>query len=178
MTAAKTATWFLKGIALTLITIGMWSIVFTMTEIEAGAGIKILLGMAFFGFGLLAWYLFDGDPLQSVPQSDTAPVPVFIPPQIPTASVIQFGQRQCVYLLYATTGIYKIGLTGHAYSRLSGFQTMTPCRVWFVALIPTTNMNALEKALHNQFASKRVQGEWFDLSADDVAYIQSLAGSD
>src|SRR5690349_3330919 len=119
MTAARMAAWFLKSIAVVLITIGMWTIVFAMVDVEVSVGIRLLFGAFFFGFGLYGMVAFSDLPYQpkteSLPPHTTLPSkPVYIPPEIPMASVIQFGERQCVYLLYTTFGLYRIGLSNHA----------------------------------------------------------------
>lgn len=178
MTTERMATWFLKCIALTLIAFGMWSIVFVMTEVDAGVGIKLLFSAVFFGVGVMGWHTLDDFPPQSKPLPPVAPKPVYIPPKIPMATVIQFGQRQCVYLLYTTTGLYRIGLSNQVYNRLCTHITTLPCQCWFVALIPTNDMRRLESALHKQFAHKCVHHEWFALDTADVAFIQSLAQED
>jgi hypothetical protein len=40
--------------------------------------------------------------------------------------------------------------------------------------IPTDDMRRAEKTLHNKYASQRVNGEWFELSGDQVAEICSI----
>jgi hypothetical protein len=78
-----------------------------------------------------------------------------------------------VYLIKASTGAYKIGMSKDPNSRIATFKTL-PFDVELLALIQTDNMHELEKELHERFADKRRQGEWFNLSSEDVEYIKSL----
>jgi hypothetical protein len=81
-----------------------------------------------------------------------------------------------VYLLQSSTGYYKIGRTKDPQNRLATFSVKLPFEVEYEHIISSSNMNKLERKLHALFADKRVNGEWFDLSPDDVAYIKSMGG--
>lgn len=81
-----------------------------------------------------------------------------------------------VYLLRAHSGLYKIGFTKNPDHRIETFSVKLPFEVEFEALINTDNMHQLERGLHVMFDDKRVNGEWFNLSPEDVAYIKSLQG--
>lgn len=84
-----------------------------------------------------------------------------------------------VYLLNEVNGDhYKIGRTVNPKSRLKTFSVKLPYKVEFEAVIETDDMYSLEAQLHHRFADKRVDGEWFDLTPDDVSYIKSLAVND
>lgn len=80
-----------------------------------------------------------------------------------------------VYLVQSVTGAYKIGRTIDPNNRLKTFNVKLPFEVEYVVTIKTPNMYQLETDLHNQFAEKRVNGEWFNLSPADVNYIKGLA---
>ncbi len=80
-----------------------------------------------------------------------------------------------VYLLQSPTSAYKIGKTKNPKDRATTFSVLMPFEVEFIVLIPADDMHALERELHNHFAHKRVNGEWFNLAPDDVEYIKSLA---
>jgi hypothetical protein len=80
-----------------------------------------------------------------------------------------------VYLLQSPTSAYKIGKTGNPDSRFATFKTALPFEVEYVCVIKTDDMHSLEKELHKQFADKRVNGEWFVLSPNDVEFIKGLA---
>jgi hypothetical protein len=84
------------------------------------------------------------------------------------------GKPGYVYLLKSVSGHWKIGRSGNPNNRLKTFGIQLPFEVEFEHLIQTCDMSKSEATLHAQFASKRVNGEWFNLSPDDVAYIKSI----
>lgn len=79
-----------------------------------------------------------------------------------------------VYLVKSPTGFYKIGRTKNPEKRIKSFEVKLPFEVELDALIPTVDMYRLEADLHQRFAEKRGQGEWFALTPDDVEYIKGL----
>ena len=79
-----------------------------------------------------------------------------------------------VYLLRSNTGYYKIGRTKDPDNRLKVFGVKLPFEVGFAALIQSSDMVQMEKDLHELYEAKRVNGEWFDLSPEDVEYIKGL----
>ena len=68
---------------------------------------------------------------------------------------------------------YKIGYSKDVSNRMATFNVKLPFRFDLVYTLKTENMRRVEKLLHRQFQSKRVNGEWFDLSADDVEWIKN-----
>lgn len=80
-----------------------------------------------------------------------------------------------VYLIQSISQHYKIGRTRNPKDRLRTFNVKLPFEVDFIAVIRTKDMFSLEAELHQRFGDKRINGEWFDLSPDDVAYIKNLA---
>lgn len=79
-----------------------------------------------------------------------------------------------VYLLKSVTGFWKIGRTVNPKDRLKTFGVKLPFEVEYEHLIPCRDHIELERSLHKQFADKRVNGEWFDLSPEDIAVIKSI----
>jgi hypothetical protein len=79
-----------------------------------------------------------------------------------------------VYLIASEYG-YKIGKSKTPDSRKKAIKVAMPFTTNRICLIKTTDMHQLEIDLHEQFATKRLNGEWFNLTPDDVAYIQSLS---
>lgn len=73
-----------------------------------------------------------------------------------------------VYILKTATGEYKIGLTKDPASRMATFGLTLPFRVNYELVIASADMRGLEKDLHAEFAHKRLDGEWFALTDDDV----------
>lgn len=81
-----------------------------------------------------------------------------------------------VYLIQGVnTPHFKIGKARQLKRRMDTFGVKLPMVIELICAIKTDNRHSLEGRLHSRFASKRMQGEWFNLSADDVQYIQSLA---
>lgn len=80
-----------------------------------------------------------------------------------------------VYLIQSPTGSYKIGRTKDPTDRMRTFSVKLPFEVDYVCTIETADMYALERELHQRYASKRINGEWFMLDSGDVAAIQGVA---
>jgi hypothetical protein len=81
-----------------------------------------------------------------------------------------------VYLIQGVnTPHFKIGKARQIKPRMDTFSVKLPMVIELICAIKTDNRHSLEIRLHSRFASKRVQGEWFALDTEDIAYIQSLA---
>lgn len=80
-----------------------------------------------------------------------------------------------IYLLRADTGHYKIGYTKDLSSRMKAFGLQLPFKIELIHTIRVSNMHGAETILHDHFAHCRVNGEWFNLAADDVTWFMSLA---
>lgn len=85
-------------------------------------------------------------------------------------------KRGTVYILQDidVTGWCKIGKTTAPADRIGHFDTMLPFQIRVVHLIASKDCDALESILHRQFASKRKRGEWFELTAADIAWIMQM----
>jgi len=71
----------------------------------------------------------------------------------------------------ATTGFHKIGRTTQGVEkRMSQFAAMSAGNCYVVGTAPKD----IENDLHRQFSAKRIKGEWFSLSKDDVNEILEL----
>jgi hypothetical protein len=78
-----------------------------------------------------------------------------------------------VYLLKAydrCEGMYKIGKAGNPKKRLKQFPSM-PFRTKIIHTIRCTNSYVVESILHRNFSKKRIRGEWFQLTSEDVKLI-------
>lgn len=80
-----------------------------------------------------------------------------------------------IYLIQSVTGAYKIGRTKNPDDRIKTFSVKLPFEVEYVCVVETENMYYLERELHRQFDTKRINGEWFKLSENDVSAIKALA---
>lgn len=74
-------------------------------------------------------------------------------------------------MLDGHTGFIKIGRSKNPSTRERTLQAQVPLleMIWVCS-----GMNSDETHLHKIFDKKRLRGEWFDLSGDDVDYIKSL----
>ncbi len=64
----------------------------------------------------------------------------------------------------------KIGFSGspdHT-KRLRSFETYSPHGVDVIAVIIIKNPSAMELVFHNRFSTKRLNGEWFDLTQNEI----------
>lgn len=79
-----------------------------------------------------------------------------------------------VYVLKSASG-YKVGRTKNVPARMRAFGVLLP----FVYTIPLCawfeDCHEAEKRYHNRFASKRINGEWFDLTEQDLEDIRRRA---
>jgi hypothetical protein len=74
-----------------------------------------------------------------------------------------------VYLIQAKgTSRYKIGCTTNLKVRLNSLRTKNPYELEVIHSIPSNDIEALEKAAHEQFAQYRTHSEWFELSEGAV----------
>lgn len=71
-----------------------------------------------------------------------------------------------------TKKYYKIGKTKDVKRRLKEIRHMNPTFKILFTLQPDQVTEAeAERFLHNLYSEKRVIGEWFDLSIDDIVFI-------
>lgn len=71
--------------------------------------------------------------------------------------------RGFVYLLRSERGECKIGQSINPPKRARAIGTKMPVPVELVGSFPCEDAISAEKALHDAFASRRLNGEWFDL---------------
>lgn len=93
-------------------------------------------------------------------------------------SVVKERWVEYVYCIKmnSPTPVYKIGFSRQPHKRFKQLAsgTMGPWTMELTAVIKTKCMSRLEANLHQMFKEKRVNGEWFALSDEDVQYIKSL----
>jgi hypothetical protein len=79
-----------------------------------------------------------------------------------------------VYVV-AAAGLYKIGMSRRfSDARITSLQTASPILLSTVCKIKTDSPDTLERDLHRKFSHKRVRGEWFSLTPEDVESIKSV----
>jgi hypothetical protein len=80
-----------------------------------------------------------------------------------------------VYVILSENGFCKIGLTtGNLDNRLKQILTASPFRLKLMHSFPAPDCREAEATLHRKFSEKRRQGEWFDLSRDDIAWLRTI----
>ena len=82
-----------------------------------------------------------------------------------------------VYFIKDTevSGLVKIGFTTNWKSRSFAFDTKLPFKWELVHIVYCTDHRFAEKLFHLMFEHKRMNGEWFDLSEDDLRFVKSGA---
>lgn len=95
----------------------------------------------------------------------------------PLSDIWQPEPLQSVYVMECA-GFYKIGFSKNPKSRRSTIQTHNPLDVKLIASIKVHAYKDLEKELHALFSSKRLRGEWFELSYSDLVTLKVDYGLD
>jgi hypothetical protein len=85
----------------------------------------------------------------------------------PEAPTIHTGVVGHVYLLKHDK-VFKIGKSIDAARRYKDIKVQMPHRTEEVHVIETDDPSGIEAYWHNRFRDKRLEGEWFALSTDDV----------
>ena len=85
----------------------------------------------------------------------------------------------CVYVINhkGKSSIHKIGKSADFHQRFETIQSYNPAELEVVLVQKTSLNNYLEKILHFEFKSKKIRGEWFDLSKEDVARLKELVSN-
>ena len=81
----------------------------------------------------------------------------------------------CVYIIKTGKNLYKIGKTQDLRKRLASYHTHLPVLFRVVRQYPAANMHDLEESLHIVFQHRRVKGEWFQLTTDDLQICDNIA---
>ena len=94
----------------------------------------------------------------------------------PLAPIVRKLADGFVYFLRSDDGLHKIGRAVDVDARVRSIAAFVPFAVQVVHTIRTDNMVRLERGLHRAYesAGKRVNGEWFRLTDDDVDLLRSL----
>jgi len=75
-----------------------------------------------------------------------------------------------VYLIATEDDQYKIGMTtGTVNERIEQLQVGNAKRLEFVNEFETKHFKRVERFMHNVYSAKRMEGEWFSLTEEDVA---------
>lgn len=76
-----------------------------------------------------------------------------------------------IYIFREAMGLYKIGQSIEPAKRYGQIEAVMPYELEVVIIIKTHDMTALENYFHSLYYPKWVKGEWYRLTAQDVADI-------
>ena len=79
-----------------------------------------------------------------------------------------------VYIIRPRNMPYKIGISTDVNARIRDFRGAFPYEVDLIHIVRTSDLANAEAFFHHHFAAKRLNGEWFDLSGEDVVWIKSF----
>jgi len=75
-----------------------------------------------------------------------------------------------IYILECGMG-FKIGKTKNIKARNKIFEVKMPFKYWIIITAKTFDYHKVERDLHKMYESKRINGEWFALTYDDIDNI-------
>lgn len=124
--------------------------------------------------------------------SNTAPEPSITPPAVQQQKIYLFESNQYelekiikspdlqgkapgfVYFVQEyMNGSFKIGKTKNLEKRMNIFGVKLPFENKLIFVVKTGNHHQTEVAFHKHFSDKRLEGEWFALNKDELAWIKA-----
>ena len=84
----------------------------------------------------------------------------------------------CVYVISAENGLYKIGVADNLKRRLATLRGASPVALTVTTVFRVNDPYGLERELHERYAGRRKHGEWFALTAPDVAGLCNTVPAD
>ena len=85
--------------------------------------------------------------------------------------------KEFIYLIRGGP-YYKIGRTKNLELRIKSLQTGHPCPLQIIKVWLVEDGPSMEIQVHGQFLSKRIHGDWFNLSDADVEVLKAMGGED
>jgi Meiotically up-regulated gene 113 len=79
-----------------------------------------------------------------------------------------------LYIIKNSESYYKIGYSNDPSSRLKQLSTGSSLSLSIYKTYITENDSLLEAYLHSYFKYQNIQGEWFDLSDNDLMKVDEL----
>jgi len=79
-----------------------------------------------------------------------------------------------VYILQLDGKACKIGRTTKLDDRIRNLGTKLPYEPELIHTIETNDIHWAERHLHRFFQNKRIRGEWFNLTEEDIAMLKKL----
>ena len=81
-----------------------------------------------------------------------------------------------LYLIREEHGAHKIGVTANIKARFVTLSNTIPYSLTLVMVVQVEDVLRHERELHSLFEGKRIKGEWFQLSDEDVEWIKRKYG--
>lgn len=79
-----------------------------------------------------------------------------------------------IYLLKSETGSFKFGRTSNINKRLKSYERTYPIKINLVYFIEVENMIDAETAILRNYKESQLQGEWFDVTLNQVEWFINL----
>lgn len=99
------------------------------------------------------------------------------PKDIPAVRYVR-REAEFVYLIRAENGLVKIGITINVEQRFRTLDTSCPVEIALIGVLHSDEAIVVEAELHERFEDRRVKGEWFALSSQEIAWIKQTYGFD
>jgi hypothetical protein len=88
------------------------------------------------------------------------------------------GDREyCIYMIRASNGFVKIGMTSNIEERLSRLKVFSPLELKVIfssSFAKKAMVGIMEAEIHRLYSDRRMTGEWFDLSDEDINRIRAM----
>jgi len=88
---------------------------------------------------------------------------------------VAYGRRD-LYIVEASSGEVKIGVSKHPEKRLEQLQTACPFDIELVTTFSAENAGQLEAEIHNRLSDYRKTGEWFVLDDRELSELVASVG--
>lgn len=95
-------------------------------------------------------------------------------PQPRSRQRVDISGRGYIYLVEGQPGRFKIGLSADPKTRIANLGVKLPFEIEVIHLISTDDMRRAERELHDQFRDRRLAGEWFDLTPEQVQSVKKI----
>ena len=88
-------------------------------------------------------------------------------------------KKEAVYILQkANSSIFKIGRSYIVNNRLKMINAKLPFKTKIFKLFFTKESKKIEKILHQKYKNKKVRGEWFELTNEDLKWLSKVESNE
>jgi len=140
--------------------------------------------LIWFGFGSTRGRADGAERLRQMNRKKKSPIVIKTPPEIEATLKYIFSAppppyippKEYIYLTKSDFG-YKIGKTTRPDKRPLSVAGNMPIKLSVIAIIEVPNSKEAERRLHSLFDDKRLRGEWFALTDEDVEFVKQYPAS-